>query len=82
MKSRWRGAGVDAHEGRYFVWWGGSGGGGSDGGCGGEGDVFCLLLRLKSRSVRGTSHHLSFICNCPTVSHKVLVLSTQWMSSP
>ena len=35
MKSRWGGgwggAGVDAHESRYFFWWGGNGGGGSDG---------------------------------------------------
>ena len=31
-------AGADAHEGRYFVWWGGSGCGGADGGGGGRGD--------------------------------------------
>ena len=30
MKSRWEG-GVDAHESRYFGWWGGSGDAGSNG---------------------------------------------------
>ena len=28
----------------------------------------CLLLRLKSWSARGASHHPAFICNCRTVS--------------
>ena len=42
MKSRGRGAGVDAHEGRYFVWWDDSGGKGSDGGGGGRGYV-CFI---------------------------------------
>ena len=42
----------------------------------------CLLLRLKSRSARGTSHHTAFMGNCSTISHKCLALSTQWMSSP
>ena len=31
---------------------------------------FCLLLWLKSRSARGTSHHLAFMGNCRTISHK------------
>ena len=74
MKSRW-GAGVDAHKDRYFVWWGGSGGGSG-------GVVFCLFLRLKSWIARRTSYHLAFIGNCPTISHKFLLLSIQWMSSP
>ena len=30
---------------------------------------FCLLLWLKSRSARGTSHHLAFMGNCRTISH-------------
>ena len=41
-----------------------------------------LLLRLKSRSERGVSHHLAFMGNCPTISHIFFALSTQWMSSP
>ena len=28
-----------------------------------------LLLRLKSRSVRGASRHSAFVGNCPTISH-------------
>ena len=39
-----------------------------------------LLLRLKSCSARGASHHPIFMRNCPTSSHTFLVLSTQWMS--
>ena len=31
---------------------------------------FCLLLWLKSRSARRTSHHLAFMGNCRTISHK------------
>ena len=31
-------AGADAHEGRYFVWWGGGGCGGADGSGGSRGD--------------------------------------------
>ena len=31
---------------------------------------FCLLLWLKSRSVRGASHHPAFMGNCRTISHK------------
>ena len=53
IKSRW-GTSVDAHEGRYFVWLGGSGGGGS-----GVGDPFWFLLLLKSWSARGASHHFA-----------------------
>ena len=34
-----------------------------------------ILLWLKSRSVRGASHH-------PAISHVLSVLSTQWISSP
>ena len=39
MKSR-LGAGVDAREGSYFVWWDSSGGSRSDGGGGGRGYLF------------------------------------------
>ena len=42
----------------------------------------CLLLRLKSRSVRGEFHHLAFMGSWPTLSHTFFVLSTKWMSSP
>ena len=52
---------VDAHEGRYFAWWGVSGGGGSNSGGGGGGDIFCLLLLLKYRSAREASHHPAFM---------------------
>ena len=76
------GPGVDAHEGRYFVWRDGSGGGRSDDGGGGGGDVFCLLLQQKFRSTRGASQHPAFMGNCPTINHTFLVLSTEWMSSP
>ena len=31
---------------------------------------FCLLLWLKSQSVRGASHHPAFMGNCRTISHK------------
>ena len=46
--------------------------------------VWCessLLLQLKSRSMRGASHHLAFMGNCPTVSYTFFALPTQWMSS-
>ena len=39
MKSRWE-AGINTHEARCFVWWGGSVSCGSDGGIGGKGTVF------------------------------------------
>ena len=42
----------------------------------------CILLRLKSRSVRRASHHPIFMGNCPVIGHTFLVLSTQWMSAP
>ena len=42
----------------------------------------CILLRLKSRRVKGGSHHPAFMGNYPTISHTFLVLSAQWMSSP
>ena len=29
----------------------------------------CLMLRLKSRSARGASHHPAFMRNCLTISH-------------
>ena len=29
----------------------------------------CLLLRLKSRSETGASHHPAFIGNCRTITH-------------
>ena len=29
----------------------------------------CILLRLKSRSVRGASHHPIFMGNCPAIGH-------------
>ena len=31
--------------------------------------MFCLLLRLKSRSTREPFHHPAFMGNCPTISH-------------
>ena len=46
--------------------------------------VWCessLLLQLKSHSMRGASHHLAFMGNCPTVSYTFFALPTQWMSS-
>ena len=46
MKSR-LGAGVDAHEGRYFVWWVSSGGSRSDGGGGGKGYLFFEKLSFS-----------------------------------
>ena len=30
-------------------------------------ESFCLLLQLKSRSVRVASHHSTFMDNCPTI---------------
>ena len=30
----------------------------------------------------GASHHPAFMGNCPTITHRFLVLSTQWMSFP
>ena len=42
----------------------------------------CLLLWLKSRTARGTSHHTAFMGNCSTISQTFLALSTQCMSSP
>ena len=42
----------------------------------------CLLLRLKSRSLRGAFHHPDFIGSCPTISYTIFALSTKWMSSP
>ena len=47
MKSRWE-AGINTHEARCFVWWGGSGSGGSDGGVGGKGNVFFFKKRFLS----------------------------------
>ena len=41
----------------------------------------CILLRLKSRSVRRASYYPAFMGNSPTISHTFLVLSTQWISS-
>ena len=32
-------------------------------------EQFCLLLRLKSRSTRGASHHPAFMGNCLIISH-------------
>ena len=29
----------------------------------------CLLLRLKSQSTKGASHHPAFMGNCLTISH-------------
>ena len=43
---------------------------------------FCLIRQLKSWSLRGASHHLAFMGNCPTISHTFLALFTQWVSSP
>ena len=34
-------------------------------------NTLCILLRLKSRSVRGASHHPVFIGSQPTISHMV-----------
>ena len=42
----------------------------------------CILLRLKSRSVRGALHHQIFMGNCPAIGHTFLALSIQWMSAP
>ena len=42
----------------------------------------CLLLRLKSRSTRGASHHTAFMDNWQTINHTFLVLPTQCVSSP
>ena len=33
------------------------------------GENFCLLLKLKSQSERGASHHSTFIGKFPTISH-------------
>ena len=60
--------------------------GNQGGNAGNEGDSSrvssCLLLRLKSRSVRGAFHHLAFMGSWPTLSHTFFALSTKWMSSP
>ena len=32
-------------------------------------ESFCLLLRLKSRSAMGASHHSAFMDDCPIISH-------------
>ena len=50
MKSRWE-AGINTHEARCFVWWGGSGSGGSDGGVGGKGNIFFLKTIFVSDGV-------------------------------
>ena len=42
----------------------------------------CILLRLKSWSAKGTSLHPAFMGSLPTISHTLLDLPTQWMSSP
>ena len=41
-----------------------------------------FILRLKSWSASGASHHPVFMGNCPTIGHMFLVLSIQWMSFP
>ena len=41
-----------------------------------DGDVFCLILKLKFQNVRRASLHLSFMGNYPTISQTFLVLST------
>ena len=37
----------------------------------------CLLLRQRSRSAWGASHHSAFIGNCPTISHTFFSLIYQ-----
>ena len=39
------------------------------------------IASAKIPSARGASHHSAFMGNCRTISHKFLVLTTQWMSS-
>ena len=34
-------------------------------------NTLCVLLRLKSRSVRGASHHPDFVGSRPTISYMV-----------
>ena len=53
-------------------------GGGNAGNQGGSlGESSCLLLRLKSRSVRRAFHHPAFMGSCPTISHTFFALSTK-----
>ena len=40
---------------------------------------FCLLLWLKSRSARGSSHHPAFWATAELLVTSFIVLSTQWM---
>ena len=42
----------------------------------------CILLRLKSQSARGASHHSASMDSCPTFGHTFSALPAQWMSSP
>ena len=37
-------------------------------------ESFCLLLRLKSRNVRGASRHAAFMDNCSTISHLIYLV--------
>ena len=43
-------------------------------------EMQCLLLRLKSRSVRKAFHRADFMGTCPAVSHtRLLYLPRRWV---
>ena len=47
-----------------------------------EEKIVLLIDSAKIAEREGPSHHPSFMGNCPAISHRLLALSTQWMSSP
>ena len=47
-----------------------------------EEKIVLFIASAKIPEREGAYHHSAFMGNCSTVSHTILALSTQWVSSP
>ena len=47
-----------------------------------EEKIVLFIASAKIPEREGAHHHSAFMGNCPTISHTILALFTQWVSSP